>query len=638
MILIRIAWPLVMLFSFVSLARAQVITDTLEEVNIRNRKKQVATQDERVRNFSPGQKVQTIDSFTLQQYQMQSVANVLAQQTPVFIKSYGLNGLATLNFRGSSAAQSQVYWNGVPIQNAALGIADVSLLPVSIINKMHIVYGGSAALWGSGNVGGALLLETDQPSFDSLRTVRNSLAIGAGSFGQYQLGGKMAVSNRRWSLSTTVFAQQAENNFKYIDNYGEEKETENSRLKGVAVLPQLVYRPTDHDVLKITAWYQKYYREIPAALFEQSSAKKREDEAVRLLLDWKRKQRQGLVYARTAFLTDRMQYEDSAALQFSNNISYQYFLEGGIKRSFAQRHQLLLFVPAQVSWMNTNEGRKDQHKFAVAAAYTYTDLRERLQASINIRGEMINQQGVVLPGISTSYYLTPGVKLRANVQRTYRAPSLNELYYEPGGNKDLKPEQGWSEDVGYRVESKIGKRVGVVHDVSAFNRVIDDWILWLGGGIWTPHNIASVHSRGIETENLVLAEIGSLRLQLGINAAYVLATTEASYIPNDGSIGKQIPYTPRYNGQVNIGLYYRSIYVNYNHGYTGYRYVNVDESELIPAYTTSNVQLSYSLKLRARNILFTGQVNNLFNEHYQVVRGRPMPGINWAAGVRLLSL
>jgi iron complex outermembrane receptor protein len=84
----------------------------------------------------------------MQQYQMQSLANLLTQQVPVFVKSYGFNGLATLNFRGSSSAQSAVYWNGIPIQNAALGIADVSTLPVAFMQKVNIVYGGFGCLMG----------------------------------------------------------------------------------------------------------------------------------------------------------------------------------------------------------------------------------------------------------------------------------------------------------------------------------------------------------------------------------------------------------------------------------------------------------------------------------------------------------
>src|ERR1043165_3827875 len=96
-----------------------------------------------------------------------ALSTLLSQQMPVFVKSYSFNGLATLHFRGASAAQSQVLWNGVPIQNASLGVADVSTMPVLFMNKVSVVYGGSGALLGSGNVGGALLLENEQPLFDT---------------------------------------------------------------------------------------------------------------------------------------------------------------------------------------------------------------------------------------------------------------------------------------------------------------------------------------------------------------------------------------------------------------------------------------------------------------------------------------
>ncbi|MCD6062253.1 MAG: hypothetical protein K0R82_164, partial [Flavipsychrobacter sp.] len=67
--------------------------DTLLEIRVKGRRNKPVSNDDRVNMFSPGQKVTTIDSFTLQQYQFQNIANLLVQQTPVFIKSYGFNAL-----------------------------------------------------------------------------------------------------------------------------------------------------------------------------------------------------------------------------------------------------------------------------------------------------------------------------------------------------------------------------------------------------------------------------------------------------------------------------------------------------------------------------------------------------------------
>lgn len=618
-----------LLFSFVERSLAQQISDTLTEVKVLEQK--LPSQDERLNHFSTGQKIRTIDSTTLEQYKMQSVANLLSQQTPVFIKSYGLNGLATLNIRGASAAQSQVFWNGVPISNAALGMADMSLLPVSMINKLHLIYGSSAALWGSGNIGGALLLEADEPSFGEKNAYET--ALGTGSFGQYQAGGKVQFSKKKFYSGTNIFTQAARNDFKYEIDSGKHIKTTNAQLRGIALQQQVAFRPSGNNLFRFIGWYQNYYREIPAALFEAYSEKIRRDESLRLMGDWSRKSLSGKMYAKVAFLREKMRFDDDTIKQHTENITYQSFVEAGWRRRFSARHQMLVFAPLQYSWMRADTLLQGQQKYALAISYSYDDLRERFKASVNLRDEIINGFNMLLPGISASYALTNTFLARANMQRTFRAPTLNELYFQPGGNEELKPEHGWSGDAGYRLQWK-GERFSLLHDVSVFHRMIDNWIIWMGGTIWTPHNVASVQSSGFETENFLSLRVCKWKFHLGLNTSYVAATTLSSYLPNDGSIGKQIPYTPKYSGQINAGFSFQSLYVNYNHSYTGLRYVNVDETGKLDAYQTGNVQLSYLLKVQSRPIFLSGQVQNIFNASYQVVNARPMPGINWLIRVK----
>ncbi len=296
-----------------------------------------------------------------------------------------------------------------------------------------------------------------------------------------------------------------------------------------------------------------------------------------------------------------------------------------------------MFLPINISWTKPDgdSTTRYQNKIALAAAYKYQALQERLQISISSRFEKINTQAILLPGLNMSYQLCPFLEFRANVQRSYRAPTLNEWYYNPGGNINLKPEQGWNEDAGYHLKLNIAKHVELNHDLSAFNRLINDWILWFGGSIWTPHNIAQVQSRGIESINNLVWQTGRWQFHLGINTSFILATTRASDIPNDGSIGKQIPYTPRYNGQGNIGFGYKKIYVNYNHTYTGYRFTTTDESQYIDPYQTGNLFMSYTYTLRKRVLRCSFQCNNIWNERYEVVNLRPMPKRNWGLGLGL---
>jgi iron complex outermembrane receptor protein len=631
---LRVTRLVAVLLCIYDAAQGQQMRDSLKEVQIRD--KRVLTGDTRTNDFSAGQKIQAIDSTTLHQYRLQSVAALLTQQVPVFVKSYSFNGLATLSFRGASAAQSQVLWNGIPIQNAALGVADVSAIPVSFMNNINIAYGGSGALYGSGNVGGALLLESDRPVYD---TDYRQLFVsgGAGSFGQYQGGVKGALAGKKWYAAANTFLQTAKNNYSYTRTNGATAQMTNGELSSAAVMVQGAYKFNNRNTVELHGWYQDYDRHIPPALFETYSVKRQQDKSMRMLARWQYTGARYNVYARSSFIRDEINYSDTAVVVVTHNAVHQYYQEAGWKQQTGTNGQLLVFIPVQLSWLPEGNDSQRQNRIAVAAAYQIKLINTRLHLSVQARGEQINDQRIFLPGGGAAFHVRDWLWLRANVQRTYRMPSLNELYYFPGGNPRLKPERGWTQDAGYTLKAKKGQ-ITLYHDLSIFNRNIQDWIMWLGGAVWTPQNIATVHSRGTETDTRITFGTGDWLLHFSAGTTYVLATTTASNIPGDGSTGKQIPYTPRYNGRVNVGCTWKRIYLNYNHTYTGYRFITTDESAWLLPYQSGNVQMMYSTTIRSRRLQLSLQYNNLWNEQYSVAGFRPMPPANWLAGMQLQLL
>lgn len=629
-----IAGFLVLLFFFCAPASAQ--DRRLKEVRVRHKKEyKNQLKDERLNSFAPGMKILNIDAPLLEQYALQNLGQLLAQQVPVFIRSYGMNSLATLNFRGSSAAQSQVLWNGVPLNNAAVGMADVSLLSVHSFDQINIAYGGSSALLGSGNVGAALLLDNRFAAKDSSVKWKTNIAGEAASFGQYKLALQEQYSFKRIFVSAKLSGQTAKNDFPYNNQTGITQQMQNAQLRSLNGMLNLGYRFNEKVQMNLSAWYQHFDREIPPALFEAYSVKSQQDEALRLLLEFKKTSSgQAKWYTKTALMRDGMQYTDSAARLDTKNYTFQLYEELGWKKMFGRQHELLLFIPVNISWIRPQNDTvtRFQNRIALAAAYKYQAFRNKLSIAANARLEQINDQSIFLPGMNASYDLCYFMRLRVNVQRSYRAPTMNEWYYQPGGNPLLKPEQGWSQDAGYELKIPVAGQGLFTHDLSIFNRSINDWILWFGGSIWTPHNIARVHSRGIESTNAFLWKKERWTFQLGLNTSFVLATTQRSYLPGDGSIGKQIPYSPRYNGQVNAGLGYSDLYITYNHTYTGYRFMTTDESQFLLPYETGNIYAVYKKVFRKKEYRFSLQCNNIWDRKYQVVNARPMPGRNFGAG------
>lgn len=633
---INLQLGLLMFFILPPSVVAQKNTDTLQEVLIKDKKPSNSSHDIKLKEFATGQQIITLDSSLLQQYKMQQVSQLLQQQLPVFIRSYGMNSMATLNFRGSSAAQSQVVWNGVPIQNAALGMADMSLFPVSMMNQVQVLYGSSSALLGSGNVGGALLLESESPRYDTAVSIKGEASLGWGSYHQYQAAAKTQIAHKRLSVLLNGLLQQSENDFSYL-KFGNKTINRNATSKGASGMLQLGYRLTEFSTLKAIAWHQTYHRQIPPALFESYSVKKREDVNTRFLVAWNRKQKAGEQYIRAAYFKEALHYQDSTVQLISNNVSHQSYLEAGWKQSFTYRHKLLVFLPAQWSQMKTTKGWKSQWKTALAAAYTYTDALERFKSSMHLRAERIDHNFILLPGIGATYQLSNYLTIRGNIQKTYRAPTLNEWYYEPGGNPNLLSEQGWAADVGYSAVWQPLPSLQITQEGNGFYRSIHNWIAWFGGAIWTPHNIATVRSVGADAQWTASYATRNFQYQLSIKGAYTSAITTQSYLPNDGSVGKQIPYTPLWLWIANASIAYKGFSLQLNQTYTGYRFYNTDETGYLPAYSLSNLQLSKIVDLKKYQVQLGGWVNNIWDVSYTIVASRPMPGRNVAVAVTLMK-
>ena len=137
-------------FSISVTAVAQVDTLELRELEVS------ATT---IRQTPIGSPNQTWSSETLQQLPARNIAELLTNETGVFIKNYGAGSLATSSIRGGSASHTLVLWNGLPVQSPMLGQLDLSLLPSNFVENVSVEYGGNTSMWGSGAIGGTIALD-----------------------------------------------------------------------------------------------------------------------------------------------------------------------------------------------------------------------------------------------------------------------------------------------------------------------------------------------------------------------------------------------------------------------------------------------------------------------------------------------
>ena len=219
----------------------------------------------------------------------------------------------------------------------------------------------------------------------------------------------------------------------------------------------------------------------------------------------------------------------------------------------------------------------------------------------------------------------------------FRFPTLNDLYFLPGGNPDLKKESGWTYDVGLSFAVRGDERYSISGSANWFDSHISDWIIWLPTtkGFFSPDNIKDVHAYGIEFKsnlNVILAK----DWQLGLDGTFSWTPSineGEPRTPADQSVGKQLPYVPLLSSTVTGRLSWRSWAFLYKWCYYSERYtMSSNDFTLtgkLPPYFMSNISLEKGFDFSWSELSIKGTINNLFNEEYLSVLSRPLPGINF---------
>ena len=164
-----------------------------------------------------------------------SAADWLQRQNLLYAKNYGAGGIQTVGIRGLGAAQTAVLWNGMPLNNAMLGVADLSLIKGFFVDDMSLSLGSSGALFGNASVGGTVQLD------NTLSNKKQIQIVGAlGSMVQYHLGVKATYSLfKKVTAATRIMTFSNENRYRYTNFYKPGKPTEiieHAQEKGWGIL------------------------------------------------------------------------------------------------------------------------------------------------------------------------------------------------------------------------------------------------------------------------------------------------------------------------------------------------------------------------------------------------------------------
>lgn len=397
----------------------------------------------------------------------------------------GPGGASTVFLRGANSNQTLVLIDGVRVSSVTTGAAAWEQLPLDQIERIEIVRGPRAALWGSDAIGGVVQIFTRVP-------VSASARVSAGRYSDYFAGAAFGGQSGNLSIGGSAGRRLVEGfSAQNANGFGFDPDDDGYQYTDVSL--GMDWQGEDASLA-----LRSFSREGDIE-FDQGES----DSVNRgLSLQWRGQLGQ---WQSGALLGWSMDEVDTPAFG-SLFDSRRWSLDVDAQRALGENHRLTL-----LGNLLREEGRygdafsgsdlfnEDRDAYALAGLWELDLGAHRLEAALR----MDHYDGFGSewsPRLGWSWQLAPQWRLIASAGEGFRAPNFNELYF-PGfggqfaGDPDLNPEHS----EGFELRGEWWPNAQWRWSLSAYRNDVDDLIAFAGID-FAAININRARLEGIELE------------------------------------------------------------------------------------------------------------------------------------------
>jgi iron complex outermembrane receptor protein len=582
--------------------------------------------------------------------------DVLRTQPGVVVtESGGFGAPATAAIRGATAADTPVYLAGVRLNDDVGGTADLSLVPLWLVDRIEVYRGNAPVEADRLGAGGAIFFEPRMPG-------RSGGGVGywGGSWGASKGWAYQGVHEGPVSALVGVSGDRATNRYPFLNDRGElfepgvatpavRENADEATTEGWGLAHVDLGGGAGVDVL-----LNGIVREqgVPSlALFPTRKAREHSD---RTLGSVKAHVPVGggdvsAIDAQTSVLVGRTSFDDPLLeldLLTPRLVIVGMRVEQSLSATVAATDWLLVRPRVDVAHEgiertpdNIPLGRA-RREFGRAAVGASARLAPWLEAHALANGEC-HDTGVdpartcdVLEPTGRVGVDVGGRRLHvlANAGRYVRVPTLAEVYGASGtihGNPALAPESGYTADVGLRAQTGRGAIVyGAYVDAFVFGHWVDKLVAYerTGEGFLTPYNVGRAQVLGAE----LLAGVSPVK---GIRAEVTATLLDPrDTTPSRIAVNDVLPFRSRFVGGPRVRADWKlasrsalsTVGGELGALYQSSRYADSGGLGVIPEQTSVDVEADaawYGGRLVARL-----RVADLFDSTRTDVIGYPLPG------------
>lgn len=529
-----------------------------------------------------------------------NLSELLRFQSAVYIKENGRGMTSSPSFRGTTAQQTAFVWNGININSMFLGQGDINNVGLLGYDNIGVKSGGGSVVYGSGAIGGSIHLNNE---LRYSRGWENRCLLEAGSFATYAAMMKTSFSNEKFSFSASEIYNRSENNYEvperhYISRSGQYHNT----TVNIGTAYQI---GRQNEIV----WHSQRYNGLQHYPTTSESATKTmyETDNFRSLLGWNLRTSKLRNQLSAALITEEFRYFPDASKPAASGAQGNTYL---FKNDFDFAFDRIFSFNILSEWKQEKaegfgSGIRNPRRYALsAAALLRTQLSDKFFVEGGLRKNKI--EGISSPmqySLGANYRPAAFYTLRVSASKNFRAPTFNDLYWSPGGNRGLKPETSYQAELGN--ELRFGN---VSLKAVPYFIYVENLIQWVpsGLGYWSPVNVYRMRSFGVESQLSYKKAFGENLL--GFFGGYTFTNSE------NLETRKKMTYVPvhKFFGTAQLTRGSFSLYIQGM--FNGLTYTTTDESyegALRPYFVlNSGVNFSilkyFTLGVKASNL--TGQV------------------------------
>jgi vitamin B12 transporter len=640
-----------------SLLQAQVDTANTKQLN------EVQINAKRIDQWlkSPTS-VQLIGGKELNRINSLSVADAVRLFSGLQLKDYGgIGGLKTVNVQSMGTNHTAVFYDGIALGNAQNGQIDLGKYALNNLEEISFYIGQNPTLLQSAtafSAGSALYLKTKTPQFSDGSNKAFNIGLKSGSFAlinpsfsysqklnnkiSFNLNGELINANGKYNYrytngvyDTTVVRQNADifakrtagavyANLKDSSNLAVKFYTYNSErgVPGAIVSNRFNFNQRQwDDNFFVQTTYQsstaKRYQLLVNAKYAYDFTKYLDPSIQSLTGPLDNRFTQQEIYFSAA---NQLQLSKPWTIALAVDYSFQQ-LDANLKYfAYPKRHTGLIALATNLTW----------EKFNIQANLLTTLVAEQVKIY-----DSADNRVEYTPAVLASWqpFHNPNFRLRVFYKSGFRLPTFNDLYYTFTGNTRLRPELTDQYDLGFTYQKEFKNKHPFQLSLQTaiyYNRVSDKIVAVPTVNLfrWTIMNLDQVDIKGA-IANLQLSSIFGLFLikaKLAYTHERALDMKKTSY-----SYQQQIPYVPVNSGSLAFFADWKAYSLNYSYTYTGERYSQTANipTNYIPSWYTHDLAVQKAMLIGKVNYKFGLELNNLLNQHYDVIRNYPMPGRNF---------